>query len=502
VVVEGLVTTENADGSPHLAPMGPTVDAEMNRFVLRPFATSTTLANLRRTGRGVLHITDDVELIAAAAIGQIEPRPRYLRSADQGRWILADCCRWYAFRVQSLDDHGPRIEIHAKVDAWGNVRDFCGFNRAKHAVVEAAILATRVALISAEELHGEFARLTPLVEKTGGPAERRAFERLREYVGRARPPRQVRVLAASRLHFGMFSFGQPDLRQYGGVGAMIDRPGLQVELMPNDQLSASGPLADRAVEVARLAARAWRLPDDPRCHIEVLAAPPAHAGLGVGTQLSLSIARGLRALLGLSPCPAPQLAEAVGRAARSAIGTHGFEHGGLLVEGGKLAAHERSPLLARVDVPDPWRFVLFRPQGVRGISGAAERQAFERLPAMTAEATRWLAFETLTHLLPAAATAQFEEFCDSLERFGRRAGDSFAATQGGPYSQPELVAALRSIGARGVGQSSWGPTTFAIEPDAESAAGLVDRWRCVAGADGVDVAVAAPANRGAQCILG
>ena len=99
--------------------------------------------------------------------------------------ILADACRWYAFRVQSIDDSQPRTEIVADVVDRGRTSDFFGFNRAKHAVVEAAILATRVGLLPREDIEAEFARLAPLVQKTGGEREEQAFEFLREYIERA-----------------------------------------------------------------------------------------------------------------------------------------------------------------------------------------------------------------------------------------------------------------------------------------------------------------------------
>ena len=96
--------------------------------------------------------------------------------------ILADACRWYAFRVRSIDDRQPRTEIVADVVDHGRQRDFFGFNRAKHAVVEAAILATRVALLPRAEIEAEFDRLAIMVEKTGGPREHQAFAMLRNYV--------------------------------------------------------------------------------------------------------------------------------------------------------------------------------------------------------------------------------------------------------------------------------------------------------------------------------
>ncbi|HVC92457.1 MAG TPA: DUF447 domain-containing protein [Pirellulales bacterium] len=182
MILESLVTTLNDDSSLHVAPMGPRVEPDMRRIVLRPFQTATTFHNLKHRGQGVMHVTDDVELLARAAVGRVDPPPETLPAASVEGRILSGACRWYAFRVVSLDDSHERATIVADVVDWGAIRDFFGFNRAKHAVVEAAILATRTRILPADEIRADFRRLAKLVEKTGGPQEHRAFEFLRSYV--------------------------------------------------------------------------------------------------------------------------------------------------------------------------------------------------------------------------------------------------------------------------------------------------------------------------------
>jgi hypothetical protein len=182
MILEGIVTTRNADRSVNISPMGPRVDAAMERLVLRPYQTSTTYQNLKRTGEGVLHVTDDVLLLARSAVGQPDPLPRMIDAEAIDGTILADACRWYAFRVESLDDKHERTEIIARVVDQGSIREFFGLNRAKHAVVEAAILATRTSILPPDEIRQEVARLAPLVEKTGGPREHEAFDFLRQFI--------------------------------------------------------------------------------------------------------------------------------------------------------------------------------------------------------------------------------------------------------------------------------------------------------------------------------
>ena len=176
MILEGLVTTRNADGSPHLAPMGPRVGPDFARFVLRPFPTSTTYQNLRRHPEGVLHVTDDALLLARAALGAADPLPPLRPAEKVNGFVLADCCRHYEFVVRSVDDSAERVVMDAEVVHAGRHRDFFGFNRAKHAVVEAAILATRFHPLPLDEVAAEFARLRVVVGKTGGPAEHEAMD--------------------------------------------------------------------------------------------------------------------------------------------------------------------------------------------------------------------------------------------------------------------------------------------------------------------------------------
>jgi hypothetical protein len=180
LILEGIVTTLNEDGSPNISPMGPRVDREVSRLTLRPFRTSQTYANLQRLGAGVFHVTDDVELIARAAVGMLLPAPELVPVSTGQR--LADCCRWFSFRVTSVDHREERTSIECTVIEQGAVRPFFGFNRAKHAVLEAAILATRIGILPAEEIRREMERLAIPIQKTAGHQERRAFAFLQQHI--------------------------------------------------------------------------------------------------------------------------------------------------------------------------------------------------------------------------------------------------------------------------------------------------------------------------------
>jgi uncharacterized protein len=185
MILEGIVTTVAADGAVNIAPMGPQVDSSMERLLLKPFRTAQTYRNLTAHGEGVFHVTDDVLLLAQAALGVVAPRPPLTPATKVRGYVLGDCCRFYEFCVREIDDGQERVRIEANVVHAGRIRDFFGFNRAKHAVVEAAILATRTGFLPLAEIAAEYQRLAILIEKTGGEQEHRAFDLLREHVARA-----------------------------------------------------------------------------------------------------------------------------------------------------------------------------------------------------------------------------------------------------------------------------------------------------------------------------
>jgi hypothetical protein len=191
VILEGVVTTVSPAGEVNVAPMGPRVGPGLlERFLLRPFPTSQTYKNLKAHGEGVLHVTDDVLLLARGALGLVEPPPPMTPARRVRGFVLRDACRAYEFRVTSLDEREERVRIECEVVHAEALRDFFGFNRAKHAVVEAAILATRTAFLPLDEIEAEYRKLGVIVEKTGGDQERQAFALLSAHVARTREERQ------------------------------------------------------------------------------------------------------------------------------------------------------------------------------------------------------------------------------------------------------------------------------------------------------------------------
>lgn len=181
MILEGIVTTLDASGTLNVAPMGPRVGPDLERFVLRPFRTSTTFRNLSARGEGVFHVTDDVLLLARSTIGKVADAPT--RPADRvlGR-VLLDCCRYYEFRVTDVDDREERVTLTAETVHHGSVRAFIGFNRARHAVLETAIIASRIDFFPLEGLATELQKHQTVVEKTGEARESEAFALLATHI--------------------------------------------------------------------------------------------------------------------------------------------------------------------------------------------------------------------------------------------------------------------------------------------------------------------------------
>ena len=171
-ILEVIVSTSDAEERPNIAPMG--IAMENDRLLLRPFRDARTWANLQQVGEGVVNITDDVLLFARCALTQEIPPHRPAREVRG--WVLQDVCSWKEFVVESQDLTEERARFEARVVSTGRGREFSGLNRARHAVIEATILATRVFLLGREPVLQEIERLRPLVDKTGGRREREAFE--------------------------------------------------------------------------------------------------------------------------------------------------------------------------------------------------------------------------------------------------------------------------------------------------------------------------------------
>jgi hypothetical protein len=182
-IVETVVTTLNPDGSVNCGAMG--VEWGEARIVIKPYRGTRTLRNLRATGAAVVNLTDDILLFSQAALG--DPHPPTRPATSVAGAVLDDACSWREVRVEAIDDSAERAAVATVVVAGGTGREFLGLNRARHAVLEASILASRARLLGPDAVRAELSCLQPLVDKTAGPREREAMayvtDRLRAAVG-------------------------------------------------------------------------------------------------------------------------------------------------------------------------------------------------------------------------------------------------------------------------------------------------------------------------------
>lgn len=180
MIIEGLLTTTNDDGAPHVAPMGPVVDPELDTWLLRPFQTSTTFQWLRERPVCGFHVVDDVLTVVKAVLG--EPLDLEFEQLDSGTWIIASACHWYELCVVEWDISDVRSEARAVVQRQQVRRPFWGWNRAKHAILEATILMTRLHLLDRQAIQDDFQRFESAIDKTGGPRELQAWSMLKQYL--------------------------------------------------------------------------------------------------------------------------------------------------------------------------------------------------------------------------------------------------------------------------------------------------------------------------------
>ena len=177
-IIETVTTTINPDGTVNCAAMGVEWGDEV--IVIKPYLSTRTMRNLRATRAAVVNLTDDILLFTQAALGDPQPPTRPTATIDGA--VLADACSWREVTVETIDESGPRARVTTRVVERGVGREFLGFNRARHAVLEASIIASRARLLPAAEVRAGLERLQVVVDKTAGPREHEAMKLVRRYV--------------------------------------------------------------------------------------------------------------------------------------------------------------------------------------------------------------------------------------------------------------------------------------------------------------------------------
>lgn len=310
------------------------------------------------------------------------------------------------------------------------------------------------------------------------------------------------IESSSRLHFGIIDISREFSRQYGALGVMI-KGGFRIEITPvSDGLIVEG---DEHV-VREVKAVHQRLDSryglERGYRIKVLRQVPRHIGLGSTTQLHMGISMGILTAEG-HQVRSGEIASVVGRSRYSAIGTHGFQHGGFILEGGKCGADDIPPMTARYDTPEDWRFVIVCPEDIKGYDEVQEKPILKRMK-VDVDIARGISHHIVMGILPAISTGDIANFGLHLHRLQRLVGESFLPYQGGIFHPviEDIIHELNDI-TYGAGQSSWGPTAYGLThmDRADDVRGHIVDWLSEKGLD-AHVWVAEPNNRGFRFIEG
>jgi beta-ribofuranosylaminobenzene 5'-phosphate synthase len=282
-------------------------------------------------------------------------------------------------------------------------------------------------------------------------------------------PNAVRVRACGRLHMGFIDPSGSLGRRFGSLGLVLQDPAVVVTVCParRDELMAYGDHED----LPRMARHLQRLRQatgrDTPLRIELSQALPSHAGLGSGTQLALALGRAFAEVHGMT-IDTPALAGLLGRGLRSGVGIAGFDQGGFLVDAGAAASGGPAPVLARLHFPDSWPVLLVQDTRRQGLHGAQEIEALAGLPPFARTHAAMVSHELMMRVLPAIIEHDFEPMAQGITHIQQLIGEHFAPAQDGRhYTSPDVERVMRWVESRclaGVGQSSWGPTGFAVLP--------------------------------------
>lgn len=272
----------------------------------------------------------------------------------------------------------------------------------------------------------------------------------------------VSIKAPARLHLGFIDLHGGLGRSFGSLGLSLSDIFTHITAAVSNDVIIHGPSSNRASLFAGRMLEYLNIKQG--AEITIHECIPEHAGLGSGTQLSLAVGTAITKLYNKFTSTR-EIANVMERGARSGIGVGAFSTGGFLVDGGRGENGEVPPIISHIHFPESWRVLLVFDHAMNGINGETEKKFFQHLPRMNEQTTERLCRLILMQLLPALAEENCEQFGSAITEIQRQVGDHFSIAQGGRFCS-QLVAGtlpwLMEQGATGVGQSSWGPTGFAI----------------------------------------
>ncbi|WP_020168212.1 MULTISPECIES: beta-ribofuranosylaminobenzene 5'-phosphate synthase family protein [Methylotenera] len=287
---------------------------------------------------------------------------------------------------------------------------------------------------------------------------------------------KVTVTTTARLHMGFVDLNGSKGRLFGSLGLALNAPITQLTIAKSEKTLIAGKNCNYVVKIVENIKNKLKI--DVNFLVDIQQNIPEHAGLGSGTQMALAISAGINALCDLNLTTA-QLASLTNRGNRSGVGIGTFEHGGLVLDGGRKIQPESNsqennsqknnlqvpPIIARHDFAQDWPILLIMDNDDQGVFGDAELQAFETLKSADFATAQALSHSVLMQALPAIIERDYAQFSEAIHALQLATGNYFSTAQGGHYKSSKVAEVLNYINAQGIicaGQSSWGPTGFAI----------------------------------------
>jgi beta-ribofuranosylaminobenzene 5'-phosphate synthase len=324
-------------------------------------------------------------------------------------------------------------------------------------------------------------------------------------------PTEIKIQSTARLHMGFFDLHGGLGRKFGSIGLSLAAPSVEISATHTAQLAVSGVALSRAEDIAKkfiIQLKHAQFELNAAVKLNIKQTIPEHAGLGSGTQFALAIGTAICKLNGLNLTTA-QIAELTGRGGRSGIGIAAFDYGGLLIDGGRVSSVACSseikvpPLLARYDFPEDWKILLIFDNSQPGIHGEEELAAFKSLPVFPENLAAHLCRSVLMQAMPAIVEQDLAAFGTCIRELQMHVGDYFAPAQGARYASKHVGAVLQHLESSGVacyGQSSWGPTGFAVFENAEEAHKYMLKLKMIFTEPSLTFTVCNANNKGAEVV--
>lgn len=274
--------------------------------------------------------------------------------------------------------------------------------------------------------------------------------------------RNIVIKTSARLHMGFFDLNGEMGRRFGSLGLSLNSPATVIEIAAGKNVFDDPDVSDYVLKSKQAILNQLNIQED--VSVRVKQQIPRHSGLGSGTQMALAIGTGICQLFNRK-LSLQDIALSVGRGLRSGIGIGTFASGGLVLDGGRGQQTKIPPIIARHEFPEDWPILLIFDHGHVGVHGEEELSAFKALQNVNLSTTEKVSHEVLMKALPALIERDLKGFGDAIALLQAYTGDYFSPVQGGRYASKHVAQVLNFLADKGVtcvGQSSWGPTGFAV----------------------------------------